>query len=101
MFILSNPIGYGMAATTTICVEPEVKELLRGLKIYEHESYNSVVKRLIKNAYSDEPYTEEDVKDLEIALKEIKEGKYFTHEEVWAEIERERAEKQKEKACIQ
>ena len=88
-----------MAATTTICVEPEVKELLKGLKIHEHESYNSVVKRLVKNAYSDEPYTEEDVKDLEIALQEIKEGKYCTHEEVWGEIDRERAEKQKEKAC--
>jgi hypothetical protein len=90
-----------MAATTTICVEPEVKELLKGLMIHEHESYNSVVKRLVKNAYSDEPYTEEDVKDLEIALKEIKEGKYYTHKEVWAEIERERAEKQKEKPCTE
>jgi predicted transcriptional regulator len=89
-----------MAATTTICVEPEVKELLKGLRIHENESYNSVVKRLVKNAYSDEPYTKEDVKDLEIALNEIKEGKYYTHEEVWEEIDRERAEKLKEKACI-
>jgi len=89
-----------MVATTTICVEPEVKELLKGLRIHENESYNSVVKRLLKNAYSDEPYTEEDVKDLETALQEIKEGKYYTHEEVWAEIDRERAEKQKEKACM-
>jgi len=89
-----------MVATTTICVEPEVKELLRGLRIHENESYNSVVKQLLKNAYSDEPYTEEDVKDLETALQEIKEGKYYTHEEVWAEIDRERAKKQKEKACM-
>jgi len=89
-----------MVATTTICVEPEVKELLRGLRIHENESYNSVVKQLLKNAYSDEPYTEKDVKDLETALQEIKEGKYYTHEEVWAEIDRERAKKQKEKACM-
>jgi len=100
IYLISNPIGSTMVATTTICVEPEVKELLRGLRIHENESYNSVVKRLLKNAYSDEPYTEEDVKDLETALQEIKEGKYYTHEEVWAEIDRERAEKQKEKACM-
>jgi predicted CopG family antitoxin len=42
-----------MAATTTICLEPEVKELLKGLRIHEQESFNSVVKRLIKNAYDD------------------------------------------------
>ncbi|MDQ1254045.1 MAG: hypothetical protein QG646_3259 [Euryarchaeota archaeon] len=95
-----NPIGSTMVATTTICVEPEVKELLKGLRIHENKSCNSVVKRVVKNAYSDEPYTEEDVKDLETALQEIKEGKYYTHEEVWAEMDRERAEKQKEKACI-
>jgi predicted transcriptional regulator len=93
IYILSNPIGSTMAATTTICVEPEVKERLKGLRIQENESYNSIVKRLVKNAYSDEPYTEEDVKDLETALKEIKEGKYRSHEDVWAEIDRERAKK--------
>lgn len=96
---ISHPIGPTMAATTTICVEPEVKELLKGLRIHENESYNSVIKRLVKNAYSDESYTEEDVRDLEIALQEIKEGKYYSHEDVWADIERERAEKKKEKVC--
>ncbi len=84
-----------MAATTAICIEPEVKELLKGLRIHENESYNSVVKRLVKNAYSDEPYTEEDIRDLEIALQEIKEGIVYSFDEVWAETKRERAEKQK------
>jgi predicted transcriptional regulator len=90
-----------MAATTTICVEPELKELLKGLRIHENESYNSVIKRLIKNAYTDEPVTEEDIKDIEVALQEFKEGKHRAYEEVWAEIRKERAEKQKEKACMQ
>ena len=90
-----------MAATTTICVEPEVKELLKGLKIHEQESFNSVVKRLIKNAYDDEPLTDEDIKAINEGLREYKEGKTFSEEEVWAEIERERAEKRKETGCIQ
>jgi hypothetical protein len=34
IYRISNPIGSTMVATTTICVEPEVKELLRAcLKI--------------------------------------------------------------------
>ena|SRR5680860_1310947 len=40
IYLISNPIGSTMVATTTICVEPEVKELLRGLRIHENESYN-------------------------------------------------------------
>lgn len=86
---------------TSICIDKETKELLNGLKIVPKESYADVVKRLVKNAYSDEPYTEEDIKDLEIALQEIKEGLVYSHEEVWAEIEKQRAEKQKEKLCTQ
>jgi hypothetical protein len=34
-------------------------------------------------------------------LREYKEGKTFSEEEVWAEIERERAEKQKATGCTQ
>jgi len=82
-----------MAATTTICLEPEVKELLKGLKIHPQESYNSVVKRLAANAYDWEPLSEESIKQIEEGLRDYREGKLFTHEEVWGEIERERREK--------
>jgi hypothetical protein len=35
-----------MAATTTICIEPGVKDILTNLKRHPRESYNSVVARL-------------------------------------------------------
>ena len=82
-----------MAATATICLEPEVKELLNGLKIHPQESYNSIVKRLATNAYDWEPLNEESIKQIEEGLRDYREGKYFTHEKVWEEIERERREK--------
>jgi hypothetical protein len=40
-----------MACTTSIYLESETKNLLDGLKIHKQESYNSVVKRLVSNAY--------------------------------------------------
>jgi predicted transcriptional regulator len=82
-----------MAATTTICLEPEVKELLNGLKIHPQESYNSVVKRLATSAYDWEPLSEESIKQIEEGLRDYREGKFFTHEEVWGEIEKERRER--------
>jgi predicted transcriptional regulator len=78
-----------MAATTTICLEPEVKELLAGLKIHPDESYNSVVKRLVNNAYDWEPLSDETIKKIEEGLKDYKDGKYYTHEEVWNQLEKE------------
>ena len=83
-----------MAATTTICLEPEVKELLNGLKIHPQESYNSVVKRLTTNTYDWEPLSEESIKQIEEGLRDYREGKYFTYEEVWGEIERKRRERE-------
>ncbi|MGB9929965.1 MAG: hypothetical protein ACPK85_16475 [Methanosarcina sp.] len=47
-----------MAAATTICLEPEVKELLNGLKIHPQEPDNSVVKRLATSAYDWDPLSE-------------------------------------------
>ncbi|MHB8101131.1 MAG: DUF7557 family protein [Methanosarcina sp.] len=39
-----------MTATTTICIDPNVKSKLDDLKVYKNEPYNSVVERLIKMA---------------------------------------------------
>jgi predicted transcriptional regulator len=93
-----------MAATTTICLEPEVKELLNVLKIHPQESYNSVVKRLATNAYDWEPLSEESIKQIAEGLRDYREGKYFTHEDVFGEIEggrREKAGKRKVGKCTE
>ncbi len=70
-----------MTATTTICIDPKVKDMLAGLKIYKSEPYNSVVERLIKMAYDDEPLSDKEIKGIEESLKDIKEGRLYNENE--------------------
>ena len=78
-----------MAATTTICLDPKIKDMLKDLKSHPEESYNSVVERLVNMSYDHEPLSDETIKKIEEGLKDIKEGKYYTHEEVWKQLEKE------------
>ena len=52
------------------------------------------MKRLTTNTYDWEPLSEESIKQIEEGLRDYREGKYFTHEEVWGEIERKRRERE-------
>ncbi|MFZ2499145.1 MAG: DUF7557 family protein [Methanosarcina sp.] len=75
-----------MSATTTICLDPKIKEMLKNLKRHPAESYNSVVERLVNMAVDPEPLSKETIKRIEEGLKDIKEGRYYTEEEVAAEL---------------
>jgi predicted transcriptional regulator len=70
-----------MAATTTICIDPNVKSMLDGLKIHKNESYSSVVERLIKMAYDDELLSDEEIKGIEESLEDIKAGRVYSEKE--------------------
>jgi predicted transcriptional regulator len=70
-----------MAATTTICIDPNIKSKLDDLKVYKNEPYNSVVERLIKMAYDEEPLTEEEIKGIEESLEDIKAGRVYSEKE--------------------
>jgi len=70
-----------MTATTTICIDPSVKSKLDDLKVYKNEPYNSVVERLIKMAYDEEPLTEEEIKGIEESLEDIKAGRAYSEKE--------------------
>ncbi len=70
-----------MAATTTICIDPNIKKMLDNLKIYKTESYNSVVERLIKMAYDEDPLTDEEIKGIEESLEDIKAGRIYNEDE--------------------
>jgi len=59
----------------------ELKSKLDGLKVYKNESYNSVVERLIKMAYDEEPLSEEEIKGIEESLEDIKAGRAYSEEE--------------------
>jgi predicted transcriptional regulator len=77
-----------MAETTTIEIRQETKALLDELKRHPRESYNDVVDRLATMATDDEPLSEEALKRIEEALADLKGGRYFTDEEIEAELGR-------------
>jgi predicted CopG family antitoxin len=76
-----------MADTTTIVIRQETKARLDDLKRHPRESYNDVVDRLASMATDDEPLSDETLKRIEEALEDLKQGKYYTEEEIEAELE--------------
>jgi predicted transcriptional regulator len=63
---------------TTIQISSELKKMLEKMKLYERETYDDVIERLVEDELE---LNEETKKEIELALKEVKEGKYVTHEE--------------------
>lgn len=63
---------------TTIQISNELKKLLEKMKLYERETYDSVIERLVEDELE---LSEETKKEIETALKEVKAGRYVTHEE--------------------
>ena len=78
---------YYMAATTTICIDSRVKDLLTNLKRHPRESYNSVVARLTDLAIDFEPLGDEAIHGIEEALEDIKHGCLYSEEEVMKEFD--------------
>lgn len=76
-----------MADTTTIVIRQETKARLDELKRHPRETYNDVVDRLAGMATDDEPLSEETLKRIEDALEDLKQGRYYTEEEIEAELE--------------
>jgi predicted CopG family antitoxin len=67
---------------TTILVKRGVKRELDELKVHPRESYNDVIERLITVKKDTGELSEETLRDIERSLKEIKNGKIHTLEEV-------------------
>jgi predicted transcriptional regulator len=76
-----------MAETTTILIRQETKARLDELKRHPRETYNDVVDRLASMATDDETLSEETLKRIEDALEDLKQGRYYTEEEIEAELE--------------
>ncbi|MBI4158943.1 hypothetical protein HY500_01645 [Candidatus Woesearchaeota archaeon] len=64
---------------TTIQVSKDLREELSKRKLFDRESYEEVIWDLLEDSME---LSEETKKDLEEARKEIKEGKFITHEEI-------------------
>ena len=76
-----------MIATTTICLDPKVKDKLTSLKHHSRESYNSVIERLANLAIDEEPLCDEAIKGIEEALEDIKHGLLHSEEEIMKEFD--------------
>jgi len=54
-----------MTATTTICLDPKVKDKLASLKHHSRESYSSVIERLANLAIDEKPLSDDAIHGIE------------------------------------
>ena len=69
--------------STTIQIEEEIRNRLGSMKIHSRETYNDVLERILEDL---QELNEETKQELEKIVKEVKAGKYKTHEEVRTEM---------------
>ncbi len=70
-------------ATTTIQLSQEMKTILESTKLHPRETYQEVLERLIEELRELNGQTK---KEIEQAIREIKAGKYRTHEQLKDEL---------------
>jgi predicted transcriptional regulator len=68
--------------TSSLRVSPETRSRLDRLKLHPREPYGRVIDRLIDSYHDDEPLTDEEIGGIEEALRDLKEGRFYTHEQV-------------------
>lgn len=68
---------------TTIQIKEDVKSTLTQMKLFERETYNDVLERLIEDV---QELNMETKKEIESAIKEIESGKCITHENLANEM---------------
>jgi phage-related protein len=71
---------------TTIQIQSTTKEKLESVKTHPRETYDEVVNRLLDMACDQEPLSEETLKKIEEGVREIREGKTRTLEEIAEEM---------------
>jgi predicted transcriptional regulator len=65
--------------TTTIQVSDDIRKQLEKMKLYERESLNEVIERMIEDNMELSDKTKQEVEE---ARKRVKSGRFITHEEV-------------------
>lgn len=74
---------FGDEMATTIQLSETTKEKLDVLKDYQRETYEQVIQKLIEHvAEENMELSEQTKKDIELARKEIKAGRFHTEAEV-------------------
>jgi len=78
-----------MSEYTTVLIHKETRNKLATLKEYAKESYDEIINKMItvfEKLKSEGELTEETKKDIEIARKQIREGKGMSTKELIAEL---------------
>lgn len=70
---------------TTIQINPETLERLRNLKQSERQSYDEILNNIIDNV-EEEDLTEEEIKEIQEGLEDIKKGRIYSIESVAKEL---------------
>jgi len=79
--MLAITISYNMV--TTIQIKEDVKASLDRMKMFERETYNDVLERLLEDTRE---LNEDTKKDIQKAIKEIESGKFKTHKQLKTEM---------------
>jgi len=67
---------------TTIQLEEKIRDRLESMKIHPRETYNKVIERLIKNSEEEEELSPQTIKNIEMALEDVKSGRVYSTKEV-------------------
>jgi predicted transcriptional regulator len=67
---------------TTIQLSDKVKQRLEGFKMDPRETYETVIDRLMNYCDDDDYLSEQDIKDIEKSMEDIKAGRVYTNDEV-------------------
>ncbi len=70
-------------ATTTIQLSQDMKRVLEGMKLHPRETYEEVLERLLEDL---QELNEQTKKEIEQAIREIKAGRYRTHQQLKDEL---------------
>lgn len=68
---------------TTIQLSKGMKKTLEGMKLHPRETYEEVLKRLLEDLRELSERTKE---EIERAIREIREGRYRTHDQLKGEL---------------
>ena len=64
--------------TTTIQIRKELKKKLEELKVYPNETMDQLIERLADNKIDNEPLSDDEIKEIEDGLADIKAGRVYT-----------------------
>jgi len=67
---------------TTIQLDEKIRNKLEEMKVHPRETYNRVIERLIKISMEEEELSPQTIKNIELALEDVKKGRVYSTEEV-------------------